>query len=115
MPDAAAVKPKLAAVSEKWKWQLVVQGGWNFFSTSEPMAVNYDRYVASPQNSGGNYGGGTVHTPNDVNGGGAFAIGAAVSKPLSQRFQFSIGLQYGYYTSHTQTGSFKTLDTTLAY
>ncbi|HEU4901387.1 MAG TPA: hypothetical protein VFT06_01315 [Flavisolibacter sp.] len=107
-----SLKKKVAAVKRKSAHKILLAAGWSRL-TSDASGSNL---YASPDLSStpGSYSGGATQT-RPVNSGFAFSIGYAREKTLSNKLSLSIGLQYAYYSTHQQIGSFKVRDTALRF
>ena len=98
--DAAKKKIK----SNKWQEVMIAEIGWSNYAEGIGGAKSL-AYGTNPSSSTGSPFGMPLNAPNPATKGLSFAIGLGLSKAISGRFNFNIGLQYHYYSSHTKTGN----------
>jgi hypothetical protein len=108
----SAVKMKVARISKKWKKQLLFSVGRSSYQNSSNISNNALSFASPSTVTGGNT---RLYNPQPTRGGTGFSIGFALSKDLSQKWKLSVGLQYAYYTTHTNVGDNKRNDTTVNY
>lgn len=107
-----SLKKKVASVKKKSAHKILFAAGWSQVTS----AASASNFYATPSSSTtpGSYTGGTTQ-PRPINKGFAFSIGYAREKVLSGKLSLSVGLQYAYYSTRQQIGSFKVRDTALRF
>jgi hypothetical protein len=105
--DSLAAPEKPLLKSEKWRWGMHFTPGIssvneNPFSFSVAKSAEYLTY---PGNATG--GGGVIlpARPSESRSGFSFQSGGFIKRDISARSNFSIGLQYAYYSEHINVGS----------
>jgi hypothetical protein len=112
--DSAAVKTKIAGVQKGWRKTITLEGGWSQASTGGLFGGSgrVPQYFASPSTGYGN--GVNFGLPTGTRSGTAFRFGVGLSKALSNRWEFAVGLQYAQYSTRTRVGEFRSIDTAVA-
>ena len=106
--DSAAAIVQKNASEKKWKWGLHLTPGisalnGNSISLGSSRSADAN-YYQSP--SGSPTGGPPVRQePSEVRSGFAFQAGTFAQRELSPRTIISLGLQYGYYSTHISIGN----------
>ena len=107
--DSAAAIVQKNLPETKWKWGLHITPGISFLngnglsfgSQTSADAFNYQ----NPVTGGATGAPPVIHKPSEPRSGFAFQAGGSVQRQLSSRTGFSLGLQYGYYSTHIGIGN----------
>ena len=106
--DSAAAIVQKKTLEKKWKWGLHLTPGISSLN-GQSISLGSSRsadanYYQNP--SGSPTGGPPVRQePSEVRSGFAFQAGAFAQRELSPRTIISLGLQYGYYSTHISIGN----------
>lgn len=109
--DSSIQKTKMAAAKKGWQKMITVKGGWSRFSDGI-LGGNLRLADFSSSPAPGNYNG-VAGNASPVRKGAAFQVGIGFSKAIHSRVNVAIGLQYAYYSTQTQVGAYKAIDTTV--
>lgn len=109
--DSSIQKTKIAAAKKRWQKIVTVKGGWSRYSDGI-LGGNLRLADFSSSPATGNYNG-VAGNPSPVKKGAAFQVGIGFSKAIHSRWNVAIGLQYAYYSTQTQVGTYKAIDTTV--
>lgn len=103
------VKKKIA-VTKGWKKQIMFGAGSNSQATlsSKALAYNDANFQAGVGTAAP-----IVTRPSPINDGFAFQVGFSLSKKIGKNFEWSVGLQYVYYSTKQKVGSSYNIDTVL--
>jgi hypothetical protein len=110
--DTPAVKKSKIAAQQKWRKTIVVQGGFNNLSAraSLAMADAMPNYTTSPGTTSSSL----LRGANRVTSGISAGVGAGISRLLGEKWELAAVLQYTFHRLHTEVGTFRNLDTSLA-
>ena len=92
---------------KKWKWGLHITPGvssLNDHGLALSSQTSADRLYQTPA-SGGSAAPPVTQKPSDVKAGFSFQAGVFAQRQLSNRTSFSVGLQYGYYSTVLRIGN----------
>ena len=105
--DSAAAIVQKKPSDKKWKWGLHVTPGISSLN-GQSLSLGSQRLMDAfnYQNPASPTGGPPVtQKPSEVESGFAFQAGASAQRQLSPRTSISLGLQYGYYSTHISIGN----------
>lgn len=108
--DTTAAKTKLAASKKGWQKMVTVNVGLSQYADGE-LGQNQRADLNSAPSSG--YNNGMMGNPGPVKRGAAFQVGFGLQKIIHPRWELTIGLQYGHYTTHAKVGEYKAIDTAI--
>lgn len=108
--DTTAAKTKLAASKKGWQKIVTVNVGLSQYADGE-LGQNQRADLNSAPSSG--YNNGMLGNPGPVKRGAAFHVGFGLKKELHPRWELTIGLQYGHYTTNAKVGEYKAIDTAI--
>lgn len=109
----SSLKKKVAAAGKKWKKQITINVGHSsyasglFFNTPARVNDAFQSSIGAP-----NF---ISYSPANISKGFAFAAGFLLTRQLSKKWEFAVGLQYSYYSTQTRIGDKKAIDTAVTF
>jgi hypothetical protein len=115
--DTSGRKLKVAVTGKGWQKRFLLQGGWSQYASGlTGLGASYqDRYATNVPNSSVSGGNSGSASSVEYTKGLSFATGLGLSRLVNERLALTIALQYAYYSVNSKVGTYRRIDTAVAY